>query len=78
VREQLRRIQGVGDARLSGAREHSMRIWLNPEKLSSLSMIPSDVVAALREQNTRARDADLSTSRLERIGDCERNTRHHG
>ncbi|WPJ94425.1 multidrug efflux RND transporter permease subunit [Coraliomargarita algicola] len=53
VREQLRRIQGVGDVRLFGAREYSMRIWLNPEKLSSLSMIPSDVVAALREQNVQ-------------------------
>jgi hydrophobe/amphiphile efflux-1 (HAE1) family protein len=53
VREQLRRIEGVGDVRLFGAREYSMRIWLNPEKLSSLSMIPSDVVTALREQNVQ-------------------------
>ncbi|MGZ0707563.1 efflux RND transporter permease subunit [Coraliomargarita sp. W4R53] len=53
VREQLRRIEGVGDVRLFGAREYSMRIWLNPEKLSSLSMIPSDVISALREQNVQ-------------------------
>jgi multidrug efflux pump len=53
VREPLRRIEGVGDVRLFGAREYSMRIWLNPEKLSSLSMIPSDVVSALREQNVQ-------------------------
>lgn len=53
VREPLRRIEGVGDVRLFGAREYSMRIWLNPEKLSSLSMIPSDVISALREQNVQ-------------------------
>ncbi|MEO0793959.1 MAG: multidrug efflux RND transporter permease subunit [Verrucomicrobiota bacterium] len=53
VREELRRVEGVGDVRLFGAREYSMRIWLNPEKLSSLSMIPDDVVAALREQNVQ-------------------------
>ncbi|MFT5837070.1 MAG: hydrophobe/amphiphile efflux-1 (HAE1) family protein [Candidatus Azotimanducaceae bacterium] len=53
VRENLRRIEGVGDVRLFGAREYSMRVWLDPEKISSLSMIPSDVVAALREQNVQ-------------------------
>ncbi|MEM8867961.1 MAG: multidrug efflux RND transporter permease subunit [Verrucomicrobiota bacterium] len=53
VRENLRRIEGVGDVRLFGAREYSMRIWLNPERLSSLGMIPQDVVAALREQNVQ-------------------------
>ncbi|MGF1483348.1 MAG: efflux RND transporter permease subunit [Opitutales bacterium] len=53
VRERLRRIEGVGEVRLFGAREYSMRIWLDPEKLSSLSMVPNDVVAALREQNVQ-------------------------
>lgn len=53
VRENLRRLEGVGDVLLFGAREYSMRIWLDPEKLSSLDMIPSDVVAALREQNVQ-------------------------
>ena len=31
VRERLRRIEGVGDVRLFGAREYSMRVWMNPE-----------------------------------------------
>ena len=53
VREELRRIEGVGDIRLFGAREYSMRVWLDPQRLSSLSMIPQDVVAALREQNVQ-------------------------
>ncbi len=53
VREELRRIDGVGDVRLFGAREYSMRVWLDPERLASLQMIPTDVVAALREQNVQ-------------------------
>ncbi|MGA9578528.1 MAG: efflux RND transporter permease subunit, partial [Terrimicrobiaceae bacterium] len=51
VREQLRRIEGVGEVRLFGAREYSMRIWLDPDKLANLNMTPDDVVAALRQQN---------------------------
>jgi len=53
VREELRRIEGVGDVRLFGSREYAMRIWLNPERLSSLNMIADDVVDALREQNVQ-------------------------
>ncbi len=53
VRERLRRIDGVGEVRLFGAREYSMRVWLDPEKLSSLNMTPDDVVAALQEQNVQ-------------------------
>ncbi|MEM6820443.1 MAG: multidrug efflux RND transporter permease subunit [Verrucomicrobiota bacterium] len=53
VREQLRRIQGVGSVRLFGAREYSMRIWLDPDRLAALEMTPNDVVSALREQNVQ-------------------------
>ncbi|MDX2080087.1 MAG: multidrug efflux RND transporter permease subunit [Terrimicrobiaceae bacterium] len=53
VREQLRRIPGVGEVRLFGVREYSMRIWLQPDKLAALEMLPEDVVAALREQNVQ-------------------------
>jgi multidrug efflux pump len=38
---------------LFGAREYSMRIWLDPEKIASLGMTPGDVVTALREQNVQ-------------------------
>ncbi len=47
----LTRIQGVGNVTVFGAREYSMRIWLDPEKLYSLGMTVSDVVQSLREQN---------------------------
>jgi multidrug efflux pump len=51
VRDELRRIEGVGDVNLFGLREYSMRVWLDPGRLASRSIATSDVVAALREQN---------------------------
>jgi hydrophobe/amphiphile efflux-1 (HAE1) family protein len=53
VRDVLRRIDGVGDVNLFGLREYSMRVWLDPAKLSSRNLTPADVVAALREQNVQ-------------------------
>src|SRR5438552_892653 len=51
VKDQLARIPGVGDVTLFGARDYSMRIWLDPENLASRNMTASDVVRAIREQN---------------------------
>jgi multidrug efflux pump len=51
VKDQLARIPGVGDVTVFGARDYSMRIWLDPEKLASRNMTASDVVRAIREQN---------------------------
>jgi len=51
VKDQLARIPGVGDVTVFGARDYSMRVWLDPEKLASRNMTASDVVRAIREQN---------------------------
>src|SRR3989440_3849350 len=51
VKDQLARIVGVGDVTVFGARDYSMRIWLDPEKLASRNMTGGDVVRAIREQN---------------------------
>jgi hydrophobe/amphiphile efflux-1 (HAE1) family protein len=51
VKDQLARIQGVGDVTVFGARDYSMRLWLDPEKLASRNMTASDVVRSVREQN---------------------------
>ena len=52
------RVQGVGDLTVFGA-QHSMRIWLKPEKLHSYSLMPSDVIAAIK-----ARNADVTSGQL--------------
>ena len=53
VRDVLLRLQGVGDLIIFGEREYSLRIWLNPDRLTAYGMTASDVVQALREQNVQ-------------------------
>ncbi|RWX68471.1 efflux RND transporter permease subunit, partial [Mesorhizobium sp. M2A.F.Ca.ET.039.01.1.1] len=53
VRDILLRLDGVGDLIIFGEREYSLRIWLDPEKLSALGMTSGDVVQALRDQNVQ-------------------------
>lgn len=50
---QIQRIQGVGDAMVMGA-DYSMRIWLKPDVMAQYGLMPSDVAAALAEQNIEA------------------------
>ena len=51
VKDELARLPGVGDLTIFGARDYSMRLWLNPEQLAARGMIPGDVIAAVQEQN---------------------------
>ena len=50
----LKRINGVGDVQSPGMKTYSMRIWLKPDKMKQYGLIPSDVSAALAEQNIEA------------------------
>ncbi|WP_299281622.1 multidrug efflux RND transporter permease subunit [uncultured Tateyamaria sp.] len=59
VRDQLVRLDGVGDLLIFGEREFSARVWLDPDKLVSLSLTAGDVVAALREQNVQVSGGSL-------------------
>ena len=47
----LKRINGVGDVYIPGMKTYSMRIWLKPEKMKQYGLVPSDISAALAEQN---------------------------
>ncbi len=53
VIDELRRTPGVGDASLFGASDYSMRIWLRPDKVATYNLTPSDIAAAIREQNAQ-------------------------
>ena len=50
----LKRISGVGDVRSPGTKTYSMRIWLKPDKMKQYGLMPSDITAALAEQNIEA------------------------
>ncbi len=51
--DELKRVPGVGDASLFGAKNYSMRIWLRPDKLAQYNLTPGDVAVAIREQNAQ-------------------------
>ncbi|MFT6670931.1 MAG: hydrophobe/amphiphile efflux-1 (HAE1) family protein [Afipia broomeae] len=51
VRDQLLRLDGIGDIQIFGARDYSMRLWLDPDKIATLGMTAGDVIAAIRAQN---------------------------
>lgn len=47
----LLRVDGVAQVSRVGARDYSMRVWLNPEKMAVYNIIPQDVTKALNDQN---------------------------
>ncbi|MFY3775525.1 efflux RND transporter permease subunit [Marinobacter salsuginis] len=49
--EALGRVPGVGSAEVMGAKDYSMRVWLDPRRMASLDVTVAEVAAALREQN---------------------------
>jgi hydrophobe/amphiphile efflux-1 (HAE1) family protein len=53
VRDVLARIEGVGSVNMFGAREYSMRVWLDPERIAGLGLTAEDVLQALRQQNVQ-------------------------
>ncbi len=54
----LSRINGVGDTNVFGS-QYAMRIWLNPEKLNSYRLMPSDIKAAVESQNTQVTAGEI-------------------
>jgi hydrophobe/amphiphile efflux-1 (HAE1) family protein len=60
VRDQLLRLDGIGDIQIFGARDYSMRLWLDPDKISNLGMTSADVLAAIRAQNLQITGGQLA------------------
>ncbi len=51
VKDELARLDGVGDVFVFGQRDYSMRVWVDPEKLAARHLTAADVANAIREQN---------------------------
>lgn len=62
---EIKRINGVGDVNVFGAKTYAMRIWLQPEKLAAYNLIPSDVTAAINEQSLEAAAGSLGQNNAE-------------
>ncbi len=60
--EELKRVEGVGDVRNLGERKYSMRIWINPDKLSNLGLTVNHIITAIKEQNLQAALGTIGSS----------------
>ncbi len=59
VRDELAQISGVGDVTYLGQLDYSMRVWLDPDRMSIRELSASDVANALREQNVQVAAGSL-------------------
>lgn len=53
LKDELSRLEDVGDITYIGQRDYSMRLWLDPQKLAARNLSANDVVRAIEEQNTQ-------------------------
>ncbi|WP_020187490.1 multidrug efflux RND transporter permease subunit [Methylopila sp. 73B] len=59
VIDALKRIEGVGDIRIFGERELSLRVWLDPNRLAAYGLAAGDVVSAISAQNVQVSGGSL-------------------
>ncbi len=62
IKDQLARLDGVGDVQIFGAGEYSMRVWLDPQRLANRGLTTGDVVHAIQEQNVEVAAGALNAS----------------
>ncbi len=53
IRDSLARVPGVSNVAILGARDYGMRIWLQPDRMSSFGLTATDIVNAIRDQNVQ-------------------------
>ena len=59
IKDELARLNGIGDVQLFGMGEYSLRVWLDPNKTASRNLTATDVVNAIREQNRQVAAGQL-------------------
>jgi multidrug efflux pump len=58
IQDELSRVPGVGDVNVFGS-SYAMRIWLDPQKLAGVNLMPSDVISAIQNQNTEVAAGEI-------------------
>lgn len=71
VRDVLARIEGVGEARVFGARDYAMRVWLDPALVASRNLTATDVVNALRGANLQVAAGSINQPPATSLGGFE-------
>ncbi|MEM8580587.1 MAG: multidrug efflux RND transporter permease subunit [Pseudomonadota bacterium] len=61
LKDALARVQGVGEAEVMTDFEYSMRMWMDPDRMASLGLTPSDLIDAIREQNLEVSAGQIGT-----------------
>jgi multidrug efflux pump len=51
IADELKRVKGVGDVTIFGAKDYAMRVWIDPLKLKKYSITVTDLINNIREQN---------------------------
>ncbi|AIS18161.1 transporter [Pseudomonas rhizosphaerae] len=59
IKDELARLNGIGDVQLFGMGDYSLRVWLDPNKTASRNLTATDVVTAIREQNRQVAAGQL-------------------
>ena len=62
IKDELAKIDGVGDVQQFGGGSYSMRVWLDPEKVAARGLTASDIANAIREQNVQVAAGQLGSS----------------
>ncbi len=73
VKDVLARVDGVGQVNMVGARDYSMRIWLDPDKIAARNLTAGDVVTALTNQNVQVSAGVLGAPPVPKNGAFELN-----
>ena len=61
IRDELSRLPGVGNVTVFGAGQYSMRIWLDPNKLQALGLMPQDAIQAIQQQSQQVTAGQIGT-----------------
>ena len=62
IRDELSRIDGVGNVQVFGSSNYSMRVWMDPEKLKARNLTTDEVVSAIQEQNIQVAAGQVGQS----------------
>jgi multidrug efflux pump len=71
IKDVLARLPGVGEILVFGARDYSMRLWLDPEKIAARNITASEIVAAIREQNVQVTAGAVGQEPMAEVSDFQ-------
>lgn len=67
VLDDIKRINGIGDATVFGARDYAIRVWIDPEKLKFYNLTPSDITSTIQTQNNQYSTGSVGSAPIENI-----------